>query len=61
MRNRRLCCFQILFAVLGSVVAIPCFANERLLVADPAAALDKTWTHQSFGTATEYKGIFGNA
>ena len=44
-------------AVLGFVAAIPAFAKEPLLVVDPAAPLAETWTHRSFGAATEYKGI----
>lgn len=44
-------------AVLALIAAIPAFAKEPLLVADPAAPLAEAWTHQSFGTATEYKRI----
>lgn len=43
--------------VLGFVAAISAFAKDPLLVADPATPLAEAWTHQSFGTATEYKGI----
>lgn len=43
--------------VLGLVAAIPAHAKDPLLVADPAAPLAEAWTHQSFGAATEYKGI----
>ncbi|MBI3042941.1 MAG: DUF3047 domain-containing protein [Betaproteobacteria bacterium] len=43
--------------VLGLVAAIPTFAKDVLLVADPAAPLARAWTHQRFGAATEYKEI----
>lgn len=45
------------FAALGFFASISASAKDSLLVADPAAALAETWTHQSFGAATEYKGI----
>jgi hypothetical protein len=44
-------------AVLALLAAISAFAKKPLLVADPAAPLAEAWTHQSLGTATEYKGI----
>ncbi|HXF66462.1 MAG TPA: DUF3047 domain-containing protein [Burkholderiales bacterium] len=44
-------------AALGLMALIPAIAKEPLLVADPAATLAGAWTHQAFGTATEYKGI----
>lgn len=43
--------------VLSLVAAVRAFAKDPLLVADPAAPLADAWTHQRFGTATEYKGI----
>lgn len=44
-------------AVLGLVAAIPAYAKNPLLVADPATPVAEAWTHQSFGTATEYKEV----
>lgn len=43
--------------VLGLIAAISTFAKDPLLIADPAAPLAHAWTHQRFGTATEYEGI----
>lgn len=44
-------------AIVALVAAIPAFAKDPLIVADPTAPLAEAWTHQRFGTATEYKGI----
>ena len=46
-----------LYTILGLVAAIPSYAKHPLLLADPAAPLAEAWTHQRFGTATEYKSI----
>ncbi len=57
MKTRCRCCPLILYAALGLVAAIPSFAKDPLLLADPAAPLAEAWTHQRFGNATEYQGI----
>lgn len=48
---------QIAICVLALFAATPTFAKDPLLVADPAAPLSEAWTHERFGTATEYKGV----
>jgi hypothetical protein len=43
--------------ILWLAAAVPASAKEPLLLADPAAPLAEAWTHQRFGTATEYERI----
>lgn len=43
--------------VLAISLAAPASAEGPLQLADPAAPLEKAWTHQRFGPATEYTGV----
>ena len=42
-------------SVLALFAALSAFAKDPLLVADPAAPLSDAWTHQRFGTGTEFE------
>lgn len=48
---------HVFVSVLALFAAIPAFAKDPLLVADPVAPIAESWTHQRFGTATEYKSV----
>lgn len=43
--------------VFGIAIVPPVFANGPLQLADPAAPIEKSWTHQRFGVATEYTRV----